>query len=103
VINREIRLSKRAIKKLDDLFLFLEKEWSIKVKHDFILKLEKSLNQIRKYPDGFPESEKIRGLRKYIVTKQTTIYYKYSDTTIFIVTIFDNRRNPESLTKETRN
>jgi len=99
-MNREIRLSVRAMKKLDNLLIFPEKEWSTKVKNDFLRKLDKSLKQIQKLPGSCAESEKIRGLRKCIVTKQTTIYYKASDTTIDIVTIFDNRQDPESLIKE---
>ena len=101
-MKREIRLSKGAMKKLDSLLVYLEKEWSTKVKHDFILKLDKSLKQIQKLPDSFPESEKIRGLRKCVVTKQTTVFYKYSDTSIDVITIFDNRQNPKSLKKETK-
>lgn len=99
-MKREIRLSKRAMKKLDSLLVYLENEWSTKVKHNFILKLDKSLKQIQKLPDSFPESEKIRGLRKCVVTKQTTVFYRYSDTSIDVITIFDNRQNPKSQKKE---
>lgn len=101
-MKREIRLSKRAMRKLDSLLDYLEEEWSAKVKHEFVLKLDKSLKQIQKLPDSFPESEKISGLRKCVVTKQTTVFYKYSETTIDVVTIFDNRRNPKILKKETK-
>jgi len=101
-MKREIRLSKRAMKKLDSLLGYLEEEWSSKVKHEFVLKLDKSLKQIQKQPDSFPESEKIKGLRKCVVTKQTTVFYKYSKTSIDVVTIFDNRQNPKSLKKETK-
>jgi plasmid stabilization system protein ParE len=101
-MKREIRLSNRAMKKLDSLLVYLEKEWSTKVKQDFILKLDKALKQIQKLPDSFPESEKIRGLRKCVVTKQTTVFYKYSETAINVVTIFDNRQNPKSLKRETK-
>jgi plasmid stabilization system protein ParE len=66
------------------------------------MKLDKSLEQIQKLPDSFPESEKIRGLRKCVLTKQTTLFYKYSETTIDVITIFDNRQNPKSLKKETK-
>jgi plasmid stabilization system protein ParE len=76
-MNREIRLSGRAMKNLDKLFVFLEKEWSTTVKLEFIQKLDKSLKQIQKLPESCPESEKIRGLRKCVVTKQTTIFYKF--------------------------
>ena len=101
-MHRKIKLSKRAIKKLDNLLVFLEKEWSIKVKNDFIHKLEKSLKQIQTLPESFPESEKIKGLRKCVVTKQTTIFFKYSNTSIDIITIFDNRQDPKSLIIETK-
>jgi len=101
-MKREIKLSKRTIRKLDSLLIYLEEEWSTKVKHEFVLKLDKSLKQIQKLPDSFPESEKIRGLRKCVLTKQTTLFYKYSETTIDVITIFDNRQNPKSLKKGTK-
>ena len=101
-MKREIRLSKRAMQKLNSLLGYLEKEWSLKVKHEFVLKLDKSFKQIQNQPDIFPESSKIRGLRKCVVTKQTTVFYKYSETTIDVITIFDNRQNPKSLTAETK-
>ena len=99
-MKREIRLSKRAMQKLDSLLVYLEEEWSTKVKYEFVQKLDKSLKQIQKLPDSFPESEKIRGLRKCVVTKQTTVFYRYSEATIDVVTIFDNRKNPKSLKKK---
>jgi plasmid stabilization system protein ParE len=71
-MNREIKLSRRAVKKLDNLLIFLENEWSAKVKQDFIQRLNKSLHQIQKLPESSPESNKIKGLRKCVVTKQTT-------------------------------
>jgi plasmid stabilization system protein ParE len=101
-MKREIRLSKRAMNRLENLLVYLEEEWSMKVKHEFVLKLDKSLKQIQKLPDSFPESEKISSLRKCVVTKQTTVFYKYSETSIDIIAIFDNRQNPKSLKKETK-
>ena len=99
-MNRKIRLSNRASRKLDKLLIFLEEEWSLKAKKDFLFKLDASLVHIQKLPASFPESNKIPGLRKCVVTRQTTIFYTYSDTTIFIVSLFDNRQNPNSLNKE---
>jgi len=99
-MNRKIRLSKRASKKLEKLLIFLEEDWSIKVKNAFLFKLEESLEHIQKLPESFPESDKLPGLRKCLVTRQTTLFYTYTDTTIDIVTLFDNRQNPKSLDKE---
>ncbi len=94
---RDIRISKSASAKLEKLLHFLETEWSVKVKQDFIGKLDKTLHQIQNHPDSFPASDKINGLRKCVVTKQTTIFYKYSDDVIFVVAIFDNRQDPNSM------
>jgi hypothetical protein len=62
---RKIILSKRASKKLEKLLEYLELEWSLKVKNDFIKKLD------------------------------------YDSKNITIVTLFDNRMNPDKLKKET--
>jgi len=101
-MKREVRLSKRAMRKLDNILAYLEEEWSSKVKHEFVLKLDRALKQIQSIPDIFPESEKVKGLRKCVVTKQTTVFYKYSESSIDVVTIFDNRQNPKSIKKETK-
>ena len=37
-----------------------------------------------------------KNLRRCVVTKQTTIYYKEVDSKIYIVSLYVNRRNPES-------
>ncbi|MBV5348516.1 type II toxin-antitoxin system RelE/ParE family toxin [bacterium] len=95
-MNRRIRFSKSASAKLENLLVYLEIEWSMKVKENFIVKLDSSLLQIQNHPDSFPASEKINGLRKCVVTKQTTIFYKYSDQAINVVAIFDNRQDPNS-------
>ncbi len=97
---RKIVLSKRASNRLDKLLEFLEQEWSLKVKEDFIEKLDKSLNQIQKLPESCPKSDHIKGLHMLVVTKQTSIFYSFDSKTIKVVTIFDNRMDPNKLKKE---
>jgi len=98
---RKIILSKRAAKRLEKLLDYLELEWSIKVKNDFIKKLDKSLNQIQKFPESCQQTTFVKGLHKLIVTKQTSLFYRFDSKTITIVTLFDNRMNPDRLKKET--
>ena len=99
---RKIKLSRQAEKKLDKLLDYLETEWSVKVKKDFIKKLDKSLDKIKQYPESFSQTDFVKGLHKCVVTKQTTIYYKYNDTETYIVTLFDNRQDPKKLRKEAK-
>lgn len=97
---RKVRISRCAAGKLENLLTFLENEWSLKVKKDFIIKLDKTIKNIDRFPESYPESQTIKGLRKCVVTRQTSIYYKFTSKTIDIVAFFDNRQNPDSLHKE---
>ncbi|HKK81091.1 MAG TPA: type II toxin-antitoxin system RelE/ParE family toxin [Prolixibacteraceae bacterium] len=97
---RKLILSKRASNRLDKLLEYLEQEWSLKVKEDFIKKLDKSLNQIQKFPDSCPNTDFVKGLHMLVVTKQTSLFYRFDSKTIKVVTIIDNRMNPDNLKKE---
>lgn len=79
---------------------YLEKEWPENVKDEFINKLDKSIDQIRKYPESSEESKIKKSVRKFVVTKQTTIFYSFDSNTIKALTLFDNRMDPEKLSKE---
>ena len=97
---RKIILSKRASVRLDQLLEYLEQEWSLNVKDDFIKKLDKSFNQIQKFPESCPKTDYVKGLHMLVVTKQTSLFYRFDSKTIKVVTIFDNRMNPDKLKKE---
>ncbi len=74
--------------------------WSAKVKSNFIEKLDHNIDLIKQEPETFPESQKNLGLRKCVITKQTTLYYRFDSTHIKIVTIFDTRQNPKKLKED---
>ena len=99
-MGREVVVSKTAERKLDKLFEYLITEWSIKIKTDFVEKFDSSIEIIKNQPELFPESKKGKGLRKCVITKQTTLFYRYNSKRINIVTIFDTRHNPYKLDKE---
>ncbi len=99
-MERKIILSKTAEKILSRLFEYLEEEWSEKVKSDFIKKLDFSISIIKNQPQSFPESKKQKGLRKCVVTKQTTLYYRFNSKQISIMTVFDTRQHPLKFIEE---
>jgi plasmid stabilization system protein ParE len=100
-MERRVVLSKRAAGKLDKLLEYLETKWSKRVKDQFIQKMDRALNIIKEQPESSPISEKIQGLHRCVVTSQTTVYYKFDEKVIRIVTLFDTRQNPTKLNKET--
>lgn len=99
---RKIVLSKKASKKLDEILDYLEREWSTKVKMNFINKFDKSLERINQFPESFEKSILLKGLHRCVITKQTTIYYTFDSKQIQIIAIFDTRMNPRRLKRATK-
>lgn len=97
---RKIVLSKRAASKLNGILFYLEKEWSAKVKNEFIDKFEHSINIIKEKPNIFPSSIKYPKIRRCVVTKQISVFYKFDNSKVYIITLFDNRQDPNKLRKE---
>ena len=96
-MKKSIVLSKTANKKLSKLLEYLEKNWSKKVKDDFIVKLDRSLLRISNFPYSCPESAEVKGLFKCVVSKQNTLFYRVTPTEIQIVTLFDSRQDPSKI------
>ena len=99
-MSRKIVLSKRASRNLEKLLEYLETKWSKRVKDNFIKKLDKSLQILKEKPESSPKSEVIKGLYRCVITKQTTAFYKFDNNSIYVVTIFDTRQDPDKLNKE---
>jgi plasmid stabilization system protein ParE len=72
-------------------------KWSEKVKEEFIEKLDAKINQVSRYPQSCPESNKFKGLYKCVVTKQTSFFYRINDQVIEIAVLFDVRQDPKKL------
>lgn len=94
---RDIIISKIAKGKVEKLFEYLLENWNFKVKSDFAEKLHRSIKIIQINPEVFPKSNLKKGLHKCVVSKQTTLFYRFNPKNIIIVTIFDTRQNPNKL------
>lgn len=94
---KKIVLTKRLADLPDNLFQYLENEWSVKTKDKFIDKFKNAVFQIQKFPEIAPASKEVLNLHKFILTKQTSLFYRVDKTSIAIITVFDNRMNPDIL------
>jgi len=99
-MSRNVKLTQTAEKQLRKLLEYLETSWPQKVKSDFIKKLDSSISKISLNPNLFPRSFIKKGLHKCVVTKQTSLFYIHDEATITILTVFENRQNPENLTDQ---
>ncbi|PTX60097.1 plasmid stabilization system protein ParE [Kordia periserrulae] len=98
-MSREVRISENAEEKLKDLLNYLIENWSEKVQSNFIKKLDSSINFIRSNPLMFTEIKKNTKIHRCVVTKQTTLFYKFDAKAIYIIAFFDTRQHPLKLRK----
>ncbi len=89
--------SDEALNNLKYIIDYLENRWTKREIKKFALLLDKQLKLIEDNPFLFAESDKSNGLRKSVLSKQTTIYYRIIGYEIRIITLFDNRQNPKTL------
>ena len=97
---RKIIISDFAQTKIKNLFEYLEGRWSETVRQKFAQKLLGNVKIIRDNPEAFPISETNKKVHKCVVTKQTTIFYKFNSKRIEIISVFDTRQDPNKIKKD---
>ncbi len=78
---------------------FLEETWSIRDVEKFINEVDNILELISKKPYLFEASRKSKNIRKGLITKHNTLYYrvKPKKQEIELITFWDNRQDPKKL------
>ena len=96
----DIEWTSEAERNLNAIFDYLESMWSEREISAFAQKLESDLQVISKCPTAFPHYDKEKNVRRCVLSPQTTIYYREIplENRVVIITLFDNRRNPDDLT-----
>jgi plasmid stabilization system protein ParE len=72
----EIRWTPKARRTYFDIIDYLEKAWTVKEVQNFINEVDHLLEQIKHNPEMFEESRKKKNVRKGLVTRQNTLYYR---------------------------
>lgn len=96
----KIFLSPLAEFKLGLLVEYLHVEWGDSSKKKFLKKLKSSINRISNFPESNQKSEELGGIYKCIVSRQTSLFYRIYNSEIEIITIIDNRQDPDSISAE---
>ena len=86
-----------AIKNLQSIMDYLDCQWTQREIDNFKKKLAKQIELIETNPRLFPVSEYNPGLRKAVLSKQTTIFYEIADRMIYLVYLFNSRQDIEKI------
>ena len=81
---RKLKISITAQQRTQELLEYLEAKWSSRIRIKFAKKLYDSLNKIRSNPELFPKSEVNKKLHKCVVSKQTILFYRFTEKQVFL-------------------
>ena len=90
--------SPAAEKDLETVLDYLQSKWSNQVLNRFINKIDDNIGLIIDDPKIFPLINHRLKIRKSVITKHNTLYYRETAKSIQIVRLFDSRQNPKKLT-----
>lgn len=83
-----------ALIDLSDILEYLENKWTEKEIRNFARKLDNTLQLIISNPFIFQKSDTIN-IRRAVVTKHNTLYYRIDKDIIQIISVFSNFQNPQ--------
>lgn len=83
----------RALYELAATFDYLEINFTERELKKLSAEIDKILNLISKNPDIFPTSDR-RGIRRVVIKKFNTLYYRKRLNSIEILSFFSNRQDP---------
>lgn len=96
---RKFVVSRTALRSSIAIGDYIEAKFSLKSREEFVEKLRSAFTMIQNSPESFPKSEINSKHYRFVLTKQTTIYYKFRNAEIRILDLFDTRKNPSKIEK----
>lgn len=76
---------------------YLSEEWDEAVVKNFTEKIEESISYIEKNPAIYPFHNKSKKIRKCLVVKQISLYYRHTKSEIQILLCWNNYQDPKRL------
>lgn len=96
-MDLNIHWTDNAKNDLKTILNYLEIHWTEKELKNFSSKLDNTISLISQNPLLFQASFYKINVRRALITKHNTLYYRIKGTEIELLTIFDTRKNPIKL------
>ena len=96
----KVYLSPLAEKKLSLLLEYIEHKWAKKERDEFLERILNSFKRVAIHPESSPKSQTFPNLFKCVVSKQTSFFYRFNSDDLEIITVFDNRQDPDKIESE---
>ena len=94
---KQVIWSPLSEKDFENIIDYLKRDWDNKVVEKFIEITDQLIYQISINPKQYPIINKSKRIRKCVITKHNTLFYRDRKDSIDILRIFDSRQDPRKL------
>lgn len=94
---KRIIWSPSAQSDLENIIDYLMYSWGKKVTSKFLNRMTNLTRQIAINPEQYPVIHQKLNIRKCVLTKQNTHFYRMKNNQVEIIRIYDTRQNPKNL------
>ena len=94
---KQVIWSPQSENDLSSILEYLQEHWEKQVLNKFIDIVDEVVKQISLNPKQFPIIQKQRKIRKCVITKHNSLYYRDRKGFVDILRIYDNRQDPRKL------
>jgi plasmid stabilization system protein ParE len=84
-----------ALKELEKTIEYLEENWTEKELRTLAESIEEKLVLISQNPNLFQASDNKKNIRRVVIQTYNTLYYRFENEHIEIISFFSNRQNPK--------
>ncbi len=92
----KILWTEHALSELKNTIQYLEENWSKRELENFSRELDHTIELISKNPELFQVSKK-KNVRRAVVAKFNSLYYRVNKKSIEILSLFSNRQDPDKI------
>ena len=84
-----------ALSELENTIEYLEENWTERELRNLAVEIEETLNLLSHNPNLFQKSDIKKEIRRVVVAKHNTLYYRINNNSIEIISFFSNRQSPK--------
>ncbi|MFM6947969.1 MAG: type II toxin-antitoxin system RelE/ParE family toxin [Aquirufa sp.] len=83
-----------ALRELEITIEYLQANWTERELRNLAVEIEETLNLLSHNPNLFQATDARKDIRRVVIAKHNTLYYRVKDNSIEIISFFSNRQNP---------
>jgi plasmid stabilization system protein ParE len=92
----EVRFTEEAEKDLHDIITYIREVWNEKVVDKFVSEIDEQIDRIAEMPYLFQKTEKRENVRKCLINKRVALFYKVTESEIFLLSFRSTLQNPDT-------